>query len=155
MELEQILHELKQAMDEQARPDETMRLRGARHIFIARGADALGSEPSANTSLHDVIKAAVTASPSASRRAFAVLLVHALAFDGVVAVRSNRNQFDRDLCGFIENALPTALQRYGYPFGHETYERRRSLERLHTVIDDLLKPLEPTFPPTVQGLYAG
>ena len=155
MELQQILRDMKQAMNEQTQPDGKIHLQETRQILVARGAEMLGIEPSAFASLHDVIKAAVTASPSPSRRAFAVLLVYALAFDGLVAARSTRNQFDRDLCAFIENALPTVLQRYGYPFGNETYERRRSLERLHTVIDDLLKPLEPTFPPTVQGLYAG
>ena len=90
-----------------------------------------------------------------ARRAFAVLIVHALGVDGLVASKSSRGQFDRDLSAFIESALPTILQRSGYPFGNETYEKRRSLERLHTIIDELLKPLEPTFPPNVQGLYAG
>ncbi len=155
MELEQVLRDLKQAMNEPAQLDEKIRLQAARQILVAHGADMLGIARSAIPSLHDLIKSAAAASPSASRRAFAVLLVHALAFDGLVAARSTRTQFDRDLCAFIENALPTVLQRYGYPFGSETYARRRSLERLHTVIDDLLKPFEPTFPPTVQGLYAG
>jgi hypothetical protein len=89
---------------------------------------------------------------TADRRAFAVLLVHALAVEGLVASRSHRGQLDRDLCAFVENALPTVLRRYGYPSGTETYERRRSLERLHTMIDELLQRLEPTFPPGMQGL---
>ena len=51
--------------------------------------------------------------------------------------------------------LLSVLQRSGYPFGVEGYEKQGSLERLHKVIEEILKPLEPTFPPGVPGLCAG
>jgi hypothetical protein len=155
MTLEQALHDLAQSLDEQREPDPKRRLQAARQVLVASAVEIPGIEHPAMPSLHDVISAAANAAPSPARRTFAVLLVHALAVDGLVAARSSKNQFDRDLCAFIEKALPTVLQRSGYTFASETYEKRRSLERLHTVIDDLLKPFEPTFPPAVQGLYAG
>ncbi len=126
----------------------------ARRVLIDHGADACGAADRGMLSLHDVIRLAARAPATPARRDFAILLVHALAVDGLVSVRSNARQFDRDLCDFMESALPTVLRRFGYPFGGETYERRRSLERLHNSIDELLRPLEPTFP-NWQGLYAG
>jgi hypothetical protein len=155
MNLDEALRDLKQALDERAEPNADRCILTARRILVTRGADALGIELSTSLLLHDVIKIALNAPSTPARRAFAVLLVHALCVDGLVASRTSRGQFDRDLCGLVETALPTVLQRSGYPFAGETYEKRRSLERLHTMIDELLRPLEPTFPPHVQGLYAG
>ena len=155
MNLEQALHDLNQALDERAEPNAENRIRSARQVLIVRGAEALGIRQPNNLSLNDVLKIAVNTPSTPARRAFAVLLVHALAAAGLVTSKSSRGLLDRDLCAFMESALPTVLQRSGYPFGGETYERRRSLERLHMVIDELLKPLEPTFPPGVQELYAG
>lgn len=155
MNLEQALHDLRRALDQTAEPNAEARIRSARLLLIARGAEALGSEHPTSLSLHDLIAIAVNAPARQARRAFAVLLVHALGVDGLVASKSNRGRFDRDVCAFVESALPTVLQRSGYPFGGEVYEKRRSLERLNTMIDELLKPLEPTFPPNVHGLYAG
>ena len=155
MNLEQALRDLHQASDEQTEPNAASRLRAGRQVLIVRGCEAFGIEHSANLSLHDLITIAVNAPSTAARRAFAVLLVHALAVEGLVASKSHRGQFDKSLRAFVESALPTVLRRSGYPFGSDTYERRRSLERLHTMIDELLLPLEPTFPPRIQGLYAG
>jgi hypothetical protein len=155
MNLEQAVHDLHQALDEQAEPNAASRLRAGRKVLVEQGCEALGIERSASLPLHDLIAIAVNAPPTAARRAFGVLLVHALAVEGLVASQSHRGQLDRNVCALIESTLPAVLQRFGYPFGSETYERRRSLERLHTVIDELLQPLEPTFPPTIQGLYAG
>ena len=155
MNLEQALYDLNHALDELTEPNAEKRIRSARQVLVVRGAEALGIEQPIGLSLHDVIRTGVNTSSASARRTFGVLLVHALGFEGLVAARSHRGQFDRDLCVFMEHALPTVLQRSGYPFGGEIYQRRRSLERLHTTIHDLLKPLEPTFPPTVQGLYAG
>ena len=155
MNLEQALYDLRQASDERTEPNAASRIRAGRQVLIVRGYEAFGIKHSASLSLHDLITIAVNAPSTAARRTFAVLLVHALAVEGLVASKSHRGQLDRDLCAFVESALPTVLQRSGYPFGSETYERRRSLERLHTMIDELLLPLEPTFPPRIQGLYAG
>jgi hypothetical protein len=155
MNLDEALHDLRQALDEQAEPAVERRIRSARRVLVARGEEALGMEHTGGHALHDLITIAVGAPSTVARRAFAVLIVHALGVDGLVESKLSRGQFDRNLSTFIESALPTILQRSGYPFGNETYEKRRSLERLHTIIDELLKPLEPTFPPNVQGLYAG
>lgn len=156
MNLQRALHDLRQALDEHsAQNAESRLLRAGRQVLVVRGCEAFGIERSATLSLHDLLIIAVNVPPTIGRRAFAVLLVHALAVEGLVASESHRGQLDRSICAFVESALPTVLQRSGYPFGSETYERRRSLERLHTMIDELLQPLEPTFPPGIQGLYAG
>ena len=155
MNLENARSDLVQALDEHAEPIAENRIRAARHILTMRGAEALGAECPTGRQLHDIIKIAAGATATPARRAFAILLVHALGVDGLVASRSHRGALDRDICAFVESALPTVLQRSGYPFGGETYEKRRSLDRLHAIIEELLRPLEPTFPPNVQGLYAG
>jgi hypothetical protein len=155
MNLEQAIRDLHQASSERPEPNTASRIRASRQVLIGRGCEAFGTERSASLSLHDLLTTAMNTPATAGRKAFAVLLVHALAVEGLVASRQDRGQLDRDICAFVESALPTVLQRSGYPFGAETYERRRSLERLHTMIDELLQPLEPTFPPAIQGLYAG
>jgi hypothetical protein len=66
--------------------------------------------------------------------------------------KANIPQFDRDLCAFMESALLNPLRRAGYPFAASTYDRLRFLERLHTSIEEHLRPLEPTFPPWLSGL---
>jgi hypothetical protein len=155
MDLQQAQCDLDRALDEQAEPNGEHRIRAARQVLVACGSEALGVEASAGRTLPDIIKLAGAAPASPARRAFAVLVVRGLAVDGLVAAKSRRAEFDRDLCAFLERSLPSVLQRFGYAFADETYLKRRSLERLHSVIDDLLQPLEPTFPPGVQGLYAG
>jgi hypothetical protein len=155
MNLDDALHDLTRALDEQGEPNAERRIRAARQLLVARGVEVLGIDHSTNVSLSDVIRMAVEAPQTPARRAYAVLLVHALGVDGLVVVKSSRGQFDRDICSFLETALPTVLQRSGYNFSDETYEKRRLLERLHAAIDELMKPLEPTFPPNVRGLYAG
>jgi hypothetical protein len=155
MNLDDALHDLKRALDEQGEPNAERRIRAARQVLVVRGIEALGIDGSTNSTLPDVVRMAADAPPTPARRAFAVLLVNALGVDGLVVARSSRGTFDRDICRFVETALPTILQRSGYQPGGETYEKRRSLERLHTAIDELMKPLEPTFPPNVRGLYAG
>ena len=79
-----------------------------------------------------------------------MLVVHALAVPGLVpAVAAN------DVCTLVERALRDVLLRCGYPFGGSVEEKLRVLERLHVRIDDLMQPLEPTFPSWIQGLHAG
>jgi hypothetical protein len=155
MDLEQARRDLARALDAQTEPSGEKRAQAARLVLVAAGMAALGLDAASRLSLAEVIARAVGAPQSPARRGFAVLLVCALGVDGVVAAGSKRGQLDRDGCAFVETALPSVLQRAGYPFGGEAYERRRALGRLQANIDELLKPLEPTFPPRVQGLYAG
>jgi hypothetical protein len=144
MDLAQARHNLATAPDERA----------ARQVLIAAGIEALGLDAATRPALADLIRAAATAPRTEARRAFAVLLVQALGVEGLVA-GAKSGGLDRDICAFAESALPGVLRRAGYPFGAETYERRRALDRLHARLDELLEPWEPTFPPGVQGLYAG
>jgi hypothetical protein len=155
MYLEQARRDLARALDEQAQPDSGKRAQAARQMLVAAAVEALGLDAAGRPSLAEVIGHAANAPQSPARREFAVLLVCALGVEGVVAARSQRVQLERDVCAFVETELPSVLQRAGYPFGSELYERRRALGRLQANIDELLKPLEPTFPPRVQGLYAG
>jgi hypothetical protein len=155
MNIEQARNDLARALVQPTEPDVEARNRAARQVLIASGMDALGLDVSSRPSLADVIRLAATARSTPDRQAFAVLLVHALGVDGLVAAKSNRGALDRDVCAFVEGALAGMLRRSGYPFGAETYERRRALDRLHARIDELLEPWEPTFPPGVRGLYAG
>jgi hypothetical protein len=75
--------------------------------------------------------------------------VHALAIRGLVPAASAAH-----VCALVERALRGALLRYGYVFGGALEDRMRALERLHARIDELMQPLEPTFP-NWPGLYAG
>jgi hypothetical protein len=125
------------------------RLRVARRILIGHALEALKIELPPNPTFETVIRAAATAPQTPERRAFAVLMVHALAVRGLVPPGAAG-----DVRTLIESALLHVLQRSGYPFGGTAYEKREALDRLHTTIDELLEPLRPTFP-NWQGLYAG
>lgn len=127
MNLEQAIHDLHKASSERTEPNTASRIRAGQQVLIARGCEAFGTERSANLSLHGLLTIAMNTPATADRRAFAVLLVHAFAVEGLIACRQHRGELDRDLCTFVESVLPTVLQRSGYPFGAETYERRRSL----------------------------
>jgi hypothetical protein len=144
------LHELSEALtgvDRVSRPEAWLRL--AQNVLIKRGVEALRVELPANPTLATVIRAAAIESQTTARRAFAVLVVHALAVRGLVSSGPTA-----DVCTFIERALPDVLLRFEYPFGGSTYEKYHVLGRLHVKIDELLVPFEPTFP-NWQGLYAG
>jgi hypothetical protein len=125
------------------------RLRLARRILISRGLETVNIEPPTNPTLDAVIRAAALAPQTSSRQTFAVLVVHSLAVSGLVPTGTAS-----DVRILIESALPHVLLRSGYPFGGTAYEKRQALDRLHTKIDELLEPLQPTFP-NWQGLYAG
>jgi hypothetical protein len=125
------------------------RLRLARRILISRGLEALKIELSPYPTLETVIRAAAIAPQTPARRTFAVLIIHALAVRGLVPTGGAC-----DVCTFVESALLHALLRSEYPFGGTAYEKRQVLDRLHTTIDELLEPLQPTFP-NWQRLYAG
>ena len=124
-------------------------LRAARQVAIEHCRAALRIEPSAAPSLGEVLRLALSAPATAARRACAVLLVHALAVPGLIPPASSG-----DVCALTESALRDVLLRAAYPFDGTIEAKMRVLERLHTTLDDLLQPLEPTFP-NFQGLYAG
>ena len=113
----------------------------ARACLARVGAEAL-SLP-ATSALTDVIAAAADAPRSPELRAFAVLVVRALAADGLVPVRGGA---ERTLHRFLESALLNPLRRAAYPFSGSLYDKRQALKALHATIDEHLRPLEPTFP---------
>lgn len=145
--LEQAARELAEAVAAgNAARSRDARLRPARQVLISRCSDALGTEVA---SVPSAIKRAVEAPSRTARRTCAVLLVHALAVPGLVPMASAA-----DVCALAEGALRDVLLRCGYPFGGSTGDKLRVLERLHASINELMQPLEPTFP-NWQGLYAG
>jgi hypothetical protein len=148
MNLQAALHDLSDTMTGADQVSKA-RLRFARQILIDRGLEALKIESPSNPTLEAVIGAAAIAPQTPARRTFAVLIVHALAVRGLVPTGATS-----DVCTLIESALLHVLLRSGYPFGGTIYEKRQVLDRLHTKIDELLEPLQPTFP-NWQGLYAG
>jgi hypothetical protein len=123
-------------------------LRAARQVVVDRCAAALGLASPASLSLDAVIRLAADAPPPA-RRDCAVLMVHALAIRGLVPAASAAH-----LCALSERALRGVLLRCGYPFAGSLADRMRVLERLHVTLEELMQPLQPTFP-NWQGLYAG
>jgi hypothetical protein len=150
MDLQAALHDLSEALTGADRaPTPEARLRSARQILISRGLKAVTIELPPNPTLDAVIRAASKAPQTPACRAFAVLIVHALAVRGLAPTGSTAG-----VCALIEGALPHVLLRCEYPFGGSTYEKRQTLDRLRTKIDELLEPLEPTFP-NWQGLHAG
>jgi len=123
-------------------------LRAARQVVVDRCGEALGLAPSAALSLDAVIRLAADEPPPA-RRDCAVLMVHALAVRSLVPAASAA-----PVCALAERALRGALLRCGYPFAGSLADRMRVLERLHVTIEELMQPMEPTFP-NWPGLYAG
>ena len=154
MNLEKALHDLDQALGN-ARHGREQRLLDARQYLIDAGSEILGMEASEPVSLADIVRLMLDAPRGPDRRCFALLLVHALGVAGLVRPKSGRASFDRDLCAYLENALPSALLRSGYKFNEPTYDKVRFLEGLHAVIEGYLRPFEPTFPAWLSGLGSG
>jgi hypothetical protein len=125
------------------------RARAVQRILIEQGMAAfcIAAAP-----LHQIICRATQAPQSPERRAFAVLVVHALRIKDAVRPRGKSGQFDRDVCAFVESALLNPLRRAAYPFGGSTYDKMQFLSGLHATLDEHMKPLEPTFPPWLSGL---
>jgi len=126
------------------------RLRAARQVVIDHCRAALAIESPAPLSLAEVLRLALNAPANPARRTCAVLLVHAMAVPGLVPPASSG-----DACALTESALRDVLQRAAYPFDGTIEARIQVLERLHATLDDLMQPLEPTFPNWIQGLHAG
>jgi len=148
MNLEEALRELAGAVAVAAGRDP--RMRAARLVLVKRCIAMLGLVPAGLPSVAAMIRLAVEVPDQTARRACAVLVVHALALPGLVPAGSVG-----DVCALVEGALRDALLRSGYPFGGSIEAKVRVLERLHATIDELMQPLEPTFPNWIQGLHAG
>jgi hypothetical protein len=125
------------------------RARAVQRILMEQGTAAFCITAA---SLHQIICHATQTPQSPERRAFAVLLVHALRINDTVRPRGKSAQFDRDVCRFVESALLNPLRRAAYPFSGSTYERMQFLSGLYATLDEHMKPLEPTFPPWLSGL---
>ena len=124
------------------------RMRAAQRLLLDRCAALVGVDGPPQRSLPELMRLAATA-PPAPRRSCAVLAVHALGVRGVIPRTA-----DPDVCALAEAGLRGALLRCGYPFGGSVAEKIQVLERLRGRLDELMQPLEPTFP-NWQGLYAG
>lgn len=125
------------------------RARTVQRILIEQGRAAFGI---ATAPLPQIIRHAIQAPQCSERRAFAVLLIHALKTKDAVRPRSTAARFDRDVCNFVESALLNPLRRAAYPFTASTYDKMQFLSGLHATLDEHMKPLEPTFPPWLSGL---
>ena len=115
----------------------------AKHCLSELGAAA--AEPS----MAAVFRLLRTTDNRPANRQCMVLLLHALAVRGLIPPA-----LAADLCALAEASLRDVLLRCDYPFGGSTEQKMQVLERLHRTIDELLQPLQPTFP-NWQGLYAG
>ncbi len=151
MNLEATLHDLASALEAGGttrRRDG--RLRPARQIVAGRCAETLRIETPGQPSIGEVVRAAADTPEGPARRDCAILLVHALAVPGLVP-----SEAAGEVCSLMESALLRVLLRCGYPFGGSVEEKMHVLERLHARIGELLEPMEPTFPRSIQGLHAG
>jgi hypothetical protein len=124
------------------------RMRPAREVVARRCFAALGLGPS-GPQIEAAIRLALKATDQAPRRTCAMVLVHALAVPGLVPSGPTG-----DACLLIEDTLRPALLRCRYPFSGTMEQKLGVLAGLHSRIDELSEPMEPTFP-TWPGLYAG
>ena len=121
----------------------------AHGILLRRGIEALGIAPRPGIGLDDMIRIAADAQPSEPRRAFAVLLVHAL---GVPGLLPTRGRLAADIQVFLERALLNPLRRAGYRFDGTPYEKREHLARLHATIEEHLQSPQPSIPHWIHGI---
>jgi hypothetical protein len=120
---------------------------GTRALSIAPGSGPSPREP--GPSLDAILRIAAEAPPTEARRAFAVLLVHAIAVPGLLPARG---ETARLIQSCLEHALLNPLRRAGYPFDGPRYDKRQALEALHATIDEHLHPLEPSIPRWIHGI---
>ena len=120
---------------------------GTRALSITPGSGPSPREP--DPSFDEILRIAAKAPPTEARRAFAVLLVHAIGVPGLLPARG---ETARLIQSFLERALLNPLRRAGYPFDGARYDKRQALEALHTTIDEHLRPLEPSIPRWIHGI---
>jgi hypothetical protein len=150
MDLDTALRDLAEAVTAaDGRRGRDARMRAIRQVVVSRFVALLGRDVPGQPSLGDVIRMATEAPMRPCRRACAVLLLHALAVPGVIP-----SVLAGEVSALAESALRDVLLRCGYPFGAPVGEKMHVLERLHSRLNELMQPLEPTFP-NWQGLYAG
>jgi hypothetical protein len=130
-------------------------MKAAGRFLGVRGAEALRIDPAAAPALPELIRRATSAPASPAQRNFAVLVLDALAVPGLLLAGSSPTRLERDVCALLEQALPHALARSGYPFGGDLDARRRHLTALAPAIDDYLRPLEPSIPTWLSGRMEG
>jgi hypothetical protein len=147
MDIEAARAELTGALDGTAHGE--LRFRAAREVLINRGIEALEILPRPGISLDEIVRVGAGVPPTDARRAFAVLLVHAIGIEGLLPTRGETEGHIRS---FLERALLNPLRRAGYPFDGAPYDKRRALAGLHATIDEHLRPLEPTIPRWIHGV---
>lgn len=125
------------------------RFRGAHRVLSDHGAAALSLPRVSGRSLDDILGLAAEAAPTRALRNFAVLLVHAIGVEGLMPARGEAERLTRS---FLERVLINPLRRASYPFDGSQYDKHRALARLHTTIDEHLRPLEPSIPRWIHGL---
>jgi hypothetical protein len=118
-------------------------------VLVDRGIEALGITPRPGLSFGDFVRIAIDAPATETRRAYAVLLVHALGVPGLLPARG---QAASDTQSLLERALLNPLRRAGYPFDGTPYDKRQALGRLHLTIDEHLRPPEPSIPRWIHGV---
>jgi hypothetical protein len=128
---------------------EGQRMRAARERLIKHGLEAFEIAPSPGIALHEIIRVAIGAPPNEARRKFAVILVCALGIGGLLPMRGESERLIRS---FLEQALLNPLRRAGYPFAGSAYDKRQALAGLHAMIDEHLRPPEPSIPRWLHGL---
>ncbi len=147
MDIQEALERLKHASRTGARQETN--IRAAEDVIIHYGMQAFHIAPRAGLTVGEIIRIAADAPRSEARRAFAVLLVHALSMPGLLSLRGRPG---REIRLFLERALLNPLRRASYPFESTDYDKRAALGRLHKTIDDCLRPLEPSIPPWIHGI---
>jgi hypothetical protein len=147
MDIEAIRAQLSGTLDAAASMEQ--RVRAARELLIRRGIEAFQIQARPAIPLDEIIRAAIGAPPTETRREFAVLLVCALGIEGSLPTRG---ESERHVQSFLEQALLNPLRRAGYPFNGSPYDKRRALAGLHATIDEHLRPLEPSIPRWLHGV---
>jgi hypothetical protein len=147
MDIEAARNDLIGALNATARSDPPFR--SAHAVLIEHGIAALQITSRPVVALDDIVRIAAEAPPTEARRAFAVLLVHAL---GVPGLLPTRGQAANNIRSFLERALLNPLRRAGYPFDGSPYDKHLALAQLHATIDEHLHPLQPSIPHWIHGL---
>jgi hypothetical protein len=149
MDIRSARHDLAKALIAAPDSGNTVRFRAAREILIEHGAAAVALSPAIGRSLEDIVALASRAPVTPPLRVFAVLLVTALATDGLLP---SRGEAENRLRLLLERVLLNPLRRAGYPFDGTNYEKRQALTRLHKTIDEHLRPPEPSIPRWIHGI---
>jgi hypothetical protein len=147
MDTEALHTQWNEALDAATSADQ--RTRAARELLINRGIGLFKIAPRPGIALDEILRIAIGAPSTEARREFAVLLVYALAIEGLLPTRGETERLIRS---FLEQALLNPLRRAGYPFDGSPYDKRQALAGLHATIDEYLRPPEPSIPLWLHGV---